>query len=651
MNHNAADQDSSGSHRSSHFIAREGYPPQWDDYTAQAYDVVLKTRKIDPNTDAIYYHFLLKLVLIPGDDWSEKFENFMRSLGLSAGDEENGWMFLRRDIAFGDRELLESDRSSVNITTEFESGRNALNLSLPMTPTESSIRNRAPRKNANGDNRVPTESNCRSASVKNLNNERQPLKDNNSIFFGFKSPEHTLETPIFNFASSLKTVRTEAGTSKGPDNEPDGFENLHISSFKRSNEGIIFKETGKKGQELDAHDSVASDNDGNFYFDQSVRSNLSEDKLFEKVVRPQETGNRQPVNFVNNKLSEKNTVNTYIPIKLEENTKHLDITSRTVRQSEMINENITIIKTSDEIKDHQELEKRKEHQTGKISGINPSREMSNLKGCIGSPREPVTPLITKDDVESVSTSSSKNVSQSKLQIASLDSMHLEKSDTPESISEMILDSQMFEEMHGHSIVTAPESTSPNELRVSRDLEESTKITIDSDSDVMEKDESVDEEGIVKIHEYDDNDKTAWSQDHQDMMESLESMLQNLTLTCEYDKYYDKLISNSQKQSVFDATTEEELLSCAFNKWRDRYNNYVCLGEMAEDDYNSKLMSAAFLHWKMVTRRKKAMLKAAEDVFMNRYMLRCFIQKFMQKQKQKELLEKVFWGKEANKISK
>jgi hypothetical protein len=44
----------------------------------RAYDVVLSTRKIDTKTDAIYYQFLLKLSLIPGNNWSEKFDNAIK---------------------------------------------------------------------------------------------------------------------------------------------------------------------------------------------------------------------------------------------------------------------------------------------------------------------------------------------------------------------------------------------------------------------------------------------------------------------------------------------------------------------------------------------------------------------------------------------
>ncbi|CAG8620281.1 4517_t:CDS:10, partial [Ambispora leptoticha] len=52
----------------------------------RAYDIVLRTRKIDPSTDKIYYKFLLKLCCEPGENWEEKFENVVRKLGLIAQD-------------------------------------------------------------------------------------------------------------------------------------------------------------------------------------------------------------------------------------------------------------------------------------------------------------------------------------------------------------------------------------------------------------------------------------------------------------------------------------------------------------------------------------------------------------------------------------
>jgi len=44
----------------------------------RAHDVVLSTRKIDPKTDTTYYQFLLKLSLMSGNNWNEKFENAIK---------------------------------------------------------------------------------------------------------------------------------------------------------------------------------------------------------------------------------------------------------------------------------------------------------------------------------------------------------------------------------------------------------------------------------------------------------------------------------------------------------------------------------------------------------------------------------------------
>lgn len=44
----------------------------------RAYDVVLSTRKIDAKIDTVYYQFLLKLSLVPGNNWCEKFENSIK---------------------------------------------------------------------------------------------------------------------------------------------------------------------------------------------------------------------------------------------------------------------------------------------------------------------------------------------------------------------------------------------------------------------------------------------------------------------------------------------------------------------------------------------------------------------------------------------
>ena len=48
----------------------------------RAYDVVLSTRKIDTETDSIYYQFLLKLSVVPGNNWSEKFDNAIKVISM-----------------------------------------------------------------------------------------------------------------------------------------------------------------------------------------------------------------------------------------------------------------------------------------------------------------------------------------------------------------------------------------------------------------------------------------------------------------------------------------------------------------------------------------------------------------------------------------
>ncbi|CAG8547436.1 12823_t:CDS:10 [Rhizophagus irregularis] len=63
----------------------------------RAYDVVLSTRRIDAKIDTVYYQFLLKLSLVPGNNWGEKFENSIKDLGLKSDIEQRSLIFNKSD--------------------------------------------------------------------------------------------------------------------------------------------------------------------------------------------------------------------------------------------------------------------------------------------------------------------------------------------------------------------------------------------------------------------------------------------------------------------------------------------------------------------------------------------------------------------------
>ncbi|CAI2165608.1 9577_t:CDS:10, partial [Funneliformis geosporum] len=72
----------------------------------RAHDVVLSTRRIDPKTDTTYYQFLLKLSLMPGKNWCEKFENAIKDIGLKTDIEQYNWLLRQSN------ELSESEYST-----------------------------------------------------------------------------------------------------------------------------------------------------------------------------------------------------------------------------------------------------------------------------------------------------------------------------------------------------------------------------------------------------------------------------------------------------------------------------------------------------------------------------------------------------------
>ncbi|CAG8565088.1 14297_t:CDS:10 [Funneliformis mosseae] len=111
----------------------------------------------------------------------------------------------------------------------------------------------------------------------------------------------------------------------------------------------------------------------------------------------------------------------------------------------------------------------------------------------------------------------------------------------------------------------------------------------------------------------------------------------------FSRYFDKLITTSQKYSIIDEGTEETLVQRVFEKWRSRYIHYESLNEMAEDDYNTKLMSNAFLHWKRVNRKRQQIIKEIDLQLKNKYFVEWYskcLQKWKQLHRQRQLEVKI-----------
>ncbi|GES81345.1 hypothetical protein GLOIN_2v1724568 [Rhizophagus clarus] len=105
----------------------------------RAYDVVLSTRKIDAKIDTVYYQFLLKLSLVPGNNWCEKFENSIKDLGLKSNIEQYNWIFnesngsesdytIESNVSFGslDNNSIENTSNDIN----FKTNENELSITL-----------------------------------------------------------------------------------------------------------------------------------------------------------------------------------------------------------------------------------------------------------------------------------------------------------------------------------------------------------------------------------------------------------------------------------------------------------------------------------------------------------------------------------------
>ncbi|CAG8454502.1 5919_t:CDS:10 [Diversispora eburnea] len=191
------------------------------------YDVVLKTRKIDPNHDRIYYPFLLKFVLVPGNDWNEKFENFIKSLGMLSNDESNNWISNSGN----------SSSSDDNVSTDsiLKLKQNEIySSSLFANSIESVIKS--------------------PETYNNYNNWNDPINS--------KSTKYTIDINFTNFQSSTNFTQEEEGESL--DNlESDGFENLNISNFKGLNDKFILidKEIENLNSQLDNHLTINNEMD------------------------------------------------------------------------------------------------------------------------------------------------------------------------------------------------------------------------------------------------------------------------------------------------------------------------------------------------------------------------------------------------------
>ncbi|CAG8544077.1 10934_t:CDS:10 [Ambispora gerdemannii] len=123
-----------------------------------------------------------------------------------------------------------------------------------------------------------------------------------------------------------------------------------------------------------------------------------------------------------------------------------------------------------------------------------------------------------------------------------------------------------------------------------------------------------------------------------------------------ERFFATQLALARKYSMLDANNEGNLTQAAFERWKDKYNNYVSLGEMAEDDYNVNLVKVSFLHWKRVLRRKKNTEIRADWKFREKYFVEWYsrtYQKWKGRHPRKLVAIKILqewhrWAKERHK---